>query len=77
MIFLVTHIDMAGHRHRARITAQGNADAMGQAEREWGDARAMTCLHIATRPLLRLVEAGHTPLAHRAINFNKGNARCA
>jgi hypothetical protein len=77
VIFLVTHIDMAGHRHRARITAQGNADAMGQAEREWGDARAMTCLRMATRPVLHLVGAGRLHLARQSTNFNEGNAQCA
>ncbi|CAM8627326.1 hypothetical protein MCEMSHM24_02719 [Comamonadaceae bacterium] len=75
-IFLVTHVDMAGHRHRARITAEGNADAMGQAEREWGDARAMTCLRIQ-RPALHLVAMTEITFSRRTIYSKEGNAQCA
>lgn len=55
MIFKVTHIDLAGHRRRARVTAQSVSDAMDQADRLWGAALAMACLRMSSRPELRLV----------------------
>lgn len=55
MIFKVTHIDQSGHRRRARVTARSVADCMDQADREWGPARALACLRMAARPVLRLV----------------------
>lgn len=55
MLFTVTHINVAGHRRRARVTAQSVADAMDQVDREWGDARALACLRMAARPVLRVV----------------------
>lgn len=55
MLFKVTHISPSGHRRRARVTAQSVADAMDQVERAWGDARALACLRMLARPVLRVV----------------------
>lgn len=55
MLFKVTHISQAGHRRRARVTAQNVADAIDQAERAWGDAVALACLRMSARPVLRVV----------------------
>ncbi len=59
MLFKVTHISLTGHRRRARVTAQSVADAMDQVDREWGDARALACLRMVARPVLRVVPSIH------------------
>lgn len=65
MLFKVTHISQAGHRRRARVTALSVADAMDQMERVFGDAVAVACLRMATRPVLRVVQpnGGRHPCA--------------
>jgi hypothetical protein len=55
MLFKVTHIDRGGRRHRAHVSAANVRDAMEQADREWGEARAMACVRMAVRPALGLV----------------------
>lgn len=55
MLFKATHIDQAGHRRLAKVTAVNVADAIDQMEREFGEARALACVRLATRPVLRLV----------------------
>jgi hypothetical protein len=55
MLYKVTHIDEAGHRHRARVSAQHAGDALAQMDRVYGEARAGACLRMATTPVLRLV----------------------
>lgn len=71
MIFKVTHINQHGHRRLARVTAQSVADALDQVDREWGDARALACLRMATRPVLRVVR----PITTTATT--KGRLVCA
>ncbi len=65
MMFKVTHIDQAGHRRRARVSARTVADAMDQMDRVFGDARAVACLRMAVHPVLRLVQptGGRHPCA--------------
>ena len=63
MLFKVTHIDPAGHRHRVVVAASTARDAMEQAERLWGDAQAMACVRISTRPVLCLVTRASDQLA--------------
>ena len=65
MLFKVTHIDPAGHRHRARVTAPNASDAMEQADRLWGDAQAMACVRMQTHPVLFLLTRAseHLPQA--------------
>ncbi len=60
MLYKVTHIDQAGRRRRARVSARTVADAMDQMDRVFGDARAMACLRMSVRPVLRVVpNRGH------------------
>ena len=63
MLFKVTHIDPAGHRHRARVTAPNASDAMEQADRLWGDAQAMACVRMQTHPVLFLLTRSSEQLA--------------
>lgn len=66
MLFKVTHITQSGHRRRARVTALNVADAMDQMDRQFGEARAVACLRLATRPVLRVVPSlrgRHSPCA--------------
>lgn len=55
MLFKVTHIDEAGHRHRARVTARNLTDALEQVDRQWGAARRLVCMRMASRPVLHVV----------------------
>jgi hypothetical protein len=40
----VTHIDVAGHRHKARVLAANPTDAMEQMDRVFGEARGGACV---------------------------------
>lgn len=75
MLFKVTHIDAQGHRRKARVTARSTADAMEQADREWGDARACACVPMKARPVLHVAaqraDQAATP------NDYRGGKRCA
>lgn len=55
MLFTVTHIDAAGHRRKALVTARGFGDAMDQMDRVFGEARRCSCVPMRTRPVLHLV----------------------
>lgn len=55
MLFKVTHIDVAGHRHRARVSAPNPTHAMDQMEQVFGVARGGGCLRLVVKPALRLV----------------------
>lgn len=46
MTWRVTHVDMYGHRHRLRLSAPSNKLAMSWAEQLFGEARAMSCIHL-------------------------------
>lgn len=58
MLFSVTHIDQAGHRHKARVSAMSCWDVMDQMDQVFGEARAMACVRMATRPVLCVVGRG-------------------
>jgi hypothetical protein len=55
MLFKVTHIDQIGHRRRARVSATGSWDAMAQMDQVYGEARAVACIRMSTKPVLRLL----------------------
>jgi len=75
MLFKVTHIDAQGHRRKAHVTARSTADAMEQADREWGEPRACACVPMAARPVLH-VAARRGDQA--ALNTEyRGGKRCA
>ena len=57
MLFKVTHIDVAGHRHKARVLAANPTDAMEQMDRVFGEARGGACVRLKVKPVLRLVSA--------------------
>ncbi|WP_367846432.1 hypothetical protein [Rhodoferax sp. WC2427] len=59
MLFKVTHIDRAGHRHQARVSALSVGDAIDQVERLWGVPRSLACVRMPARPVLQLVARGH------------------
>ena len=71
MLFKITHIDPAGHRHRAQVSAANSRDAMEQADREWGEARVMSCVRMAARPVLSLVVRSNAALREAS-----GRAAC-
>lgn len=54
MLFKVTHIDEAGHRHLSRVTARNSADAIDQAYRAWGDAQRLACVRMQAHPVLHV-----------------------
>lgn len=66
MLFAVTHFDRNGHRRKARVAARDNRSAMEQMEAMFGPARAVHCLRLAARPVLRLVagQMGGRDAAH-------------
>lgn len=72
MLFKVTHIDARGHRRKAHVTARSTADAMDQADREWGDARACACVPMVARPVLHVA-----PPRAAFSDYFKGAKRCA
>lgn len=55
MIFRVTHIDAAGHRHKAHVTAGSVGNCIDQVEATFGPAKRLACVRLGTRPLPRLV----------------------
>lgn len=55
MLFKITHIDPAGHRHKACVTGANATDAMEQMDREFGESRGGACVRMAARPSPRLV----------------------
>lgn len=55
MLFKVTHINVLGHRHRARVSAPSVGHAMDQMERVYGEARGGACVRLAGRRALRVV----------------------
>lgn len=52
MLFKITHIDAAGHCHRAHVTARNAAEAMDLADRQWGEAQRLACLRLQPKPQL-------------------------
>lgn len=56
MMFKVTHIDAAGHCHRARVTARNVVDALDQVDREWGESQRLACVRMNPRPVLHVPE---------------------
>lgn len=58
MLFKVTHIDEAGHRHRAQVSARNSQDATDQMERQFGEARGVSCMRLPVRPVLRVLVDG-------------------
>ena len=65
MLFKVTHIDVAGHRHQARVLATNPTDAMEQMDRVFGEARGGACVRLKVRPALRLVGGRQAPQMRR------------
>lgn len=55
MIFRVTHIDPAGHRRKARVSAPDAWHAIDQMDRVFGAARAAASVRMDTGQVLRLV----------------------
>lgn len=58
MLLKVTHIDRAGHRHKALVTARSVADAMDQMDQVFGEPLRVACLRLTGRPALRVVASG-------------------
>lgn len=56
MMFKVTHIDAAGHCHRARVTARNVVDALDQVDREWGESKRLACVRMNPHPVLHVPE---------------------
>lgn len=46
MTWRVTHVDVYGHRHRLRVSAPTNRQAMAWAEQLFGEARALSCINL-------------------------------
>ncbi len=65
MLFKVTHINEAGKRHKAWVSAKNRRDAEDQMEREFGEALRQSCMVFQTQPVLRLVQpnGGRHPCA--------------
>lgn len=55
MLFKVTHISPTNQARRARVSATCRDDAMDQVDQAWGAARAVACMCLPTRPVLRVV----------------------
>lgn len=55
MLFKVTHIDEAGKRHKAWVSAKNRRDAEDQMERQFGVALRQSCMVFQTRPVLKMV----------------------
>lgn len=53
MIFKVTHINEAGQRRKAMVTAVSVADAQDQVFAAWGFALAVACLWLGDERKLR------------------------
>jgi len=62
MLFKVTHIDPAGHRHKARVTGANARDAMEQMDQRYGEARGGACVRLTTHPVLRPVGRANAAL---------------
>lgn len=54
MLFKITHIDAAGHCHRACVTARNVADALDQVDREWGEPQRLACVRMRAHPVLHV-----------------------
>lgn len=65
MLFKITHIDAAGHCHRAHVTARNLTDALDQVAAQWGEARRLACLRLQPKPQL-VAEHRHPNLPRRA-----------
>lgn len=61
MLFKVTHIDEAGHRRRARVSARSSQDAHDQMERVYGESRAGACVRMVAVPVLHVVGRANAP----------------
>jgi len=55
MLFKMTHINEAGKRHKAWVSARNRKDAEDQMEREFGDALRQSAIVFQTRPVLKMV----------------------
>ena len=65
MLFTVTHIDAAGHRRKAVVTARSSGDAMDQMDRAFGDARGGSCVPMRSPPEFHLVRTDNRRPAMR------------
>lgn len=55
MLFKVTHIDQAGHRRRALVSARSWGDADDQVTREFGEHQVLSCVRLGRNQVVQLV----------------------
>lgn len=58
MMFSVTHIDQAGHRRKARVTAGSVGNCMDQVDAAFGLARRVSCIRLTLKPVVHIVYPG-------------------